>query len=114
MYFQALNLLEEIKAGLFAVLLPQHTRIKQQISEVLDTELVKQQAEKGFLDFKVCLKIKCVIQKKYNFTRNLFQHYAQYVISVMSKLCAPVRDDKIKELTETEDVIDTFKGILEV
>lgn len=32
----------------------------------------------------------------------------------MSKLCAPVRDEKIKELTETVDVIDTFKGILEV
>ncbi|KAJ8963714.1 hypothetical protein NQ314_005435 [Rhamnusium bicolor] len=44
---------------------------------------------------------------------NCTQHYAQYVISVMSKLCAPVRDDKIKELTETVDVIDTFKGILE-
>lgn len=45
---------------------------------------------------------------------SLFQHYAQYVISVMAKLCAPVRDEKIKQLTETVDVIDTFKGILEV
>ncbi|KAJ8976026.1 hypothetical protein NQ317_003567 [Molorchus minor] len=72
-YTQALNLLEQIKQGLFALLLPQHTRIKQQISEILDTELIKQQAEKGILDFK---------------------HYAQYVISVMSKLCAPVRDEK--------------------
>ncbi|KAJ8946275.1 hypothetical protein NQ318_023125 [Aromia moschata] len=91
-YTQALNLLEEIRQGLFALLLPQHTRIKQQISEILDTELIKQQAEKGILDFK---------------------HYAQYVISVMSKLCAPVRDDRIRELTETVDVIDTFKSILE-
>lgn len=32
----------------------------------------------------------------------------------MAKLCAPVRDDKIKELTQTTDVVDTFKGILEV
>lgn len=32
----------------------------------------------------------------------------------MSKLCAPVRDEKIKELTETTDVVETFKGILEV
>ena len=32
----------------------------------------------------------------------------------MSKLCAPIRDEKIKELTEKVDVIDTFKGILEV
>lgn len=32
----------------------------------------------------------------------------------MAKLCAPVRDDRIKQLTETTDVIETFKGILEV
>ncbi|EFA01622.1 T-complex protein 11-like protein 1 [Tribolium castaneum] len=91
-YTQALVLLEDIKKGLFAVLLPQHTKIKQQISEILDSELIKQQAENGALDFG---------------------HYAHYVISVMAKLCAPVRDEKIKELTQTTDVIDTFKGILE-
>jgi hypothetical protein len=85
--------LEDIKKGLFAVLLPQHTKIKQQISEILDGDLIKQQAENGTLDF---------------------EHYAQYVISVMAKLCAPVRDDKIKELTQTTDVVETFKGILEV
>lgn len=75
------------------MLLPQHTRLKQQISEILDSDLIRQQALQGTLDFK---------------------NYARYVISVMSKLCAPVRDDKIKELTETIDVVDTFKGILEV
>lgn len=52
-FFQALNLLEEIKEGLFSVLLPQHTRLKQQISEILDSELIKQQALQGTLDFKV-------------------------------------------------------------
>lgn len=50
---QALILLEDIKEGLFSLLLPQHTKIKQQISEVLDTQLIKQQAEKGTLDFHV-------------------------------------------------------------
>ncbi|XP_018333042.1 T-complex protein 11-like protein 1 [Agrilus planipennis] len=91
-YTQALRLLEDIKEGLFRVLLPQHSKLKQQISEVLDNDLIRQQAEKGTLDFR---------------------HYAQYVISVMSRLCAPVRDEKIKQLTEMTDVIDTFKGILE-
>ncbi|KAG5890790.1 hypothetical protein JTB14_007184 [Gonioctena quinquepunctata] len=91
-YTLAFNLLEEIKEVLFSLLLPQHTRIKQQILEILDSALIKQQAEQGTLDFK---------------------NYAHYVISVMSKLCAPVRDDKIAELSETSDVIDTFKGILE-
>lgn len=91
-FTQALVLLENIKEGLFGVLLPQHTKIKHQISEILDSDLIKQQAENGTLDFK---------------------HYAQYVISVMAKLCAPVRDEKIKNLTETTDVVETFKGILE-
>lgn len=42
------------------------------------------------------------------------QRYATYIISVMAKLCAPVRDEKIKELGEITDVVDTFKNILEV
>ena len=46
-------MLEDIKKGLFAVLLPQHTKIKQQISEILDGDLIKQQAENGVLDFGV-------------------------------------------------------------
>ncbi|XP_060532259.1 T-complex protein 11-like protein 1 isoform X2 [Cylas formicarius] len=92
-YTQAYVLFEEIKQGLLDLLLPQHTKIKQQICEVLDLELIKQQAEKGVLDFK---------------------YYAQYVISIMAKMCAQVRDDKIRKLTETTDVVDTFKGILEM
>jgi len=44
----------------------------------------------------------------------LFQHYAQYVISVMGKLCAPVRDEKIRELTQTQGVVPMFRGIMEV
>lgn len=46
-------LLENIKEGLFGVLLPQHSKLKQQISEVLDSQLIKQQAENDTLDFKV-------------------------------------------------------------
>lgn len=46
-------LLENIKEDLFSLLLPQHTKIKQQISEVLDTVLIKQQAENNTLDFQV-------------------------------------------------------------
>ena len=46
-------LLGEIKNGLLELLLPQHTKIRQQISEVLDVELIKQQANAGTLDFQV-------------------------------------------------------------
>lgn len=69
-----------------------NTAFKDRISEVLDIELIKQQLEKGEL---------------------VFQHYAQFVISIMAKICAPVRDEEIKRLSECTDVIDTFKGIME-
>jgi hypothetical protein len=39
-----------------SLLLPQHTKLKEQISEVLDADLIKQQAEKGILDFQVSEK----------------------------------------------------------
>ena len=74
------------------LVLPHHKKIRENIKEVLDVDLIKQQAEKGVLDF---------------------QHYAHYVISIMSKVCAPVRDDKIQELRQCTDVIETFKGIME-
>ncbi|KAL1506327.1 hypothetical protein ABEB36_005714 [Hypothenemus hampei] len=91
-YKQAFILLEEIKEILLDLLLPQHTKIKQQICEVLDIPLIKQQAEKGILDF---------------------QYYANYIISTMAKMCAQVRDEKIEQLRETTEVVDVYKGILE-
>lgn len=92
-YAQALDLLQEIKENLNEVVLPHHTKIRENLNEVLDVDLIKQQAEKGILDF---------------------HHYAQYVISVMSQVCAPVRDAQLKELSQKTDVIEIFKGIMEV
>lgn len=91
-YAQALILLENVRQGLFTLLLPQHTKLKQQISDVLDIPLIKQQTEKGTLDF---------------------HYYSNYVISLMGRLCAPVRDERIRELQHITDVVDTFQGILE-
>lgn len=73
--------------------MPHHTKIRENVKEVLDVDLIKQQAEQGVLDF---------------------HRYSQYVISIMGKLCAPVRDEKIRELGQCTDVIETFKGIMEV
>ncbi|XP_044007347.1 T-complex protein 11-like protein 1 isoform X2 [Aphidius gifuensis] len=42
-----------------------------------------------------------------------FQHYSHYVLSIMAKVCAPVRDDRIHDLTQCTDVVKTFKGIME-
>jgi hypothetical protein len=39
--------------SLLSLLLSQHTKLKEQISEVLDADLIRQQAEKGILDFQV-------------------------------------------------------------
>nr|CAD7593283.1 unnamed protein product [Timema genevievae] len=91
-YDQAMVLLAEIKESLLRLLLPQHTKLKQEINEILDVDLIKQQTKAGILDF---------------------QYYAHYVISVMGKLCAPVRDDKIQELSQTTEIVPVFKGILE-
>jgi hypothetical protein len=32
----------------------------------------------------------------------------------MGELCAPVRDEKIRELTQTQGVVPMFRGIMEV
>lgn len=63
------------------------------ICEVLDPQVIRQQAEQGVLDFK---------------------SYANFIISLMAKSCAPVRDDEVNKLNEIEDVVLTFRGILEV
>lgn len=57
-YTQALVLLNDVRNGLLELLLPQHTKIQQQISEVLDIDLIKQQADAGTLDFQVCETLK--------------------------------------------------------
>ncbi|XP_058794679.1 T-complex protein 11-like protein 1 [Phymastichus coffea] len=92
-YTQALRLLQEIKESLDELLFPHNARLKETINQVLDIDLIKQQAENGVLNFP---------------------HYSQYVISIMAKICAPVRDEKIEELMKCTDVIETFRGIMEV
>lgn len=61
--------------------------------EVLDEKVIRQQADQGTLDFK---------------------SYSNFVIEWMTKLCAPVRDDAIKELNQIDDVVIIFRRILEV
>ncbi|XP_050355583.1 T-complex protein 11-like protein 1 isoform X2 [Nymphalis io] len=89
---QALVLLEDVKQGLFSILLPRHTRIKDMIEEVLDTDFIKQQADNNSLDF---------------------QKYANFVIDLMAKLAAPARDEMIQNITKLSDTVDIFRAILE-
>ncbi|XP_070541448.1 T-complex protein 11-like protein 1 [Ptychodera flava] len=90
---QAVNLLGEVKQELSSLLLPAHTKIRTEINETLDLELIKQQAEHDSIDvFK----------------------YANFVMSIMAKLCAPARDDEIKKLGEITDVVQLFKEIFRI
>lgn len=91
-FAQACVLLLEIRDNLLALLMPRQVKLKEEISEVLDIELIKQQAENNILDFK---------------------YIANYIISMMAKLCSPVRDESIQKLNEEADIVDLFKGILE-
>nr|SVE86715.1 EOG090X04Z9 [Daphnia similis] len=91
-YDRALTLLEEIKEWLLSLLLPHQTRSQQEIKDKLDTELIRQQISAGTLDL---------------------HSYSQYIISLMAKLCAPGRDDKIRELTAMKDIVALYKGIFE-
>uniref|UniRef100_A0A1B6KLL7 Uncharacterized protein n=1 Tax=Graphocephala atropunctata TaxID=36148 RepID=A0A1B6KLL7_9HEMI len=92
-YTQGLVLLSEIKETLLTLLLPHNTKLREEIEEVLDIELIRQQVENGTLDFP---------------------YYASYVTSVMAKLCTPARDDCIHKLKQETDTVSVFKGILEV
>ncbi|XP_017483757.1 PREDICTED: T-complex protein 11-like protein 1 isoform X1 [Rhagoletis zephyria] len=91
-YDHAIQLLAEIKDCFPQILSQNNTRALEHINEILDIDVIKQQAEEGVLDFR---------------------SYANFVIHVMAKSCAPARDELVHQLTEIEDVVHTFKNILE-
>jgi hypothetical protein len=99
-------------------LLPHQTRTQQEIKDKLDTDLIRQQIEAETLDLHVCrstfifLLICDPILKFMSFT--FLQSYSQYIISLMARLCAPGRDEKIRELTAMRDIVPLYKGIFEV
>ncbi|GFU32494.1 t-complex protein 11-like protein 1 [Nephila pilipes] len=91
-YSQAMILLKEIKEELIWLLLPHNTRLKNEINEVLDLDLIDQQAMNGAIDVL---------------------SYAQFIISTMARICAPARDPKIQELRQLVEVVPLYRGILE-
>ncbi|XP_017489881.1 PREDICTED: T-complex protein 11-like protein 1 [Rhagoletis zephyria] len=76
-YKQAISLLGEIKDTLLLFLMPQHVQLKNEINEILDLELINQQAENGIFES---------------------QRYAQYVLSLSS---VEYEREKFKTLLET-------------
>ncbi|MBN3305355.1 T-complex protein 11-like protein 1 [Amia ocellicauda] len=92
-YDHAIKLLGEIKETLLSFLLPGHTRLRNQINEVLDLELIRQEAENGALDIN---------------------KLAEFVIGMMGTLCAPSRDQEIKKLRSITVIVPLFKAIFSV
>ena len=64
----------EIRETMIGLLLPSQTRVKDVITEKLDIDLIAQQAANSVLDVKA---------------------HALFIIDLMGKLCAPVRDEVI-------------------
>jgi len=93
-YTQALSLLSEIRESLMGLLLPSQTRVKDAIAEKLDLELIAQQADNQVLDVK---------------------NYALFIIDLLGKLCAPVRDSEVANLRNyLDNLVELFKQIMKV
>lgn len=66
--------------------------MRTQIMEVLDMDLIRQQADNNAVDI---------------------QGLATYIINTMGKMCAPVRDEEVKKLRENPgDIVSLFKYVL--
>uniref|UniRef100_A0A8D2B0N3 T-complex 11 like 1 n=1 Tax=Sciurus vulgaris TaxID=55149 RepID=A0A8D2B0N3_SCIVU len=92
-YDHAIKLVGEIKETLLSFLLPGHTRLRNQITEVLDLDLIKQEAENGALDIS---------------------KLAEFIIGMMGTLCAPVRDEEVKKLKDIKEIVPLFRAIFSV
>ncbi|XP_053305259.1 T-complex protein 11-like protein 1 isoform X2 [Spea bombifrons] len=92
-YGHAIILLGEIKEALTSFLLPGHTRLRNQINEVLDLDLIKQEAENRALNIS---------------------KLAEFIIGMMGTLCSPARDEEIKKLRDIKEPVSLFRAIFSV
>lgn len=93
-YRHAIKLLEEIREILLSFLNPGANRMRTQIMEVLDMDLIRQQADNDAVDI---------------------QGLASFIITTMGKMCATVRDEEIKKLREsTLNIAALFREIFRV
>ncbi|XP_029907583.1 T-complex protein 11-like protein 1 [Myripristis murdjan] len=92
-YSHAITLLQEVKTMLQSLLLPGHVRLRSQLDEVLDMELIQQGAAHGALDL---------------------YRLAEYIINTMGSLCAPVRDPEIRALRALTEPAELLREIFRV
>ncbi|EHB06964.1 T-complex protein 11-like protein, partial [Heterocephalus glaber] len=89
----ALDLLNEIKEIFLSLLLPCQNRLRSEIEEALVADFLKQEAEHGTLDVS---------------------SLSQYILNIMTLLCAPVRDEAVQTLEDTTDAVGLLRGIFQV
>ncbi|VIO93537.1 T-complex protein 11 containing protein [Brugia malayi] len=92
-YSCALTLLDDIKKMMLDLLTQHHVRLRSEIECILDTDLLKQQAENKCLD-----------------VRQLFES----IVELLSRLCAPARDKMVNDLREKTDNVDMLRGVCEL
>ncbi|KAM9760015.1 T-complex protein 11-like protein 2 isoform 2-T2 [Menidia menidia] len=92
-YNHAVVLLQEVKTLLWSLLLPGHSRLRAQLDEVLDMELIRQQVDHGALDL---------------------HKLAGFITNTMASLCAPVRDSEVRALQDLKDPVELLKSIFRV
>lgn len=68
-------------------------KIYAEINEHLDMDLARQQIEHGVFNVEQC---------------------TNYIISKMTQLCAPIRDQSIRDLAEIDDLATKFQKTLEI
>uniref|UniRef100_A0A8D1X168 T-complex 11 n=1 Tax=Sus scrofa TaxID=9823 RepID=A0A8D1X168_PIG len=89
----ALELLKEIKEILLSLLLPRQNRLRSEIEEALDVNLLGRAAEQGALNVP---------------------HVSKYILNTMTLLCAPVRDEAVQKLETISDPVRLLRGIFQV
>ncbi|KAG8439468.1 hypothetical protein GDO86_005615 [Hymenochirus boettgeri] len=92
-YDHAIKLFEEIKEILLSFLTPGTNRLRTQICDVLDVDLLKQQAEHNAVDI---------------------YKLGQYIIVLMGKLCAPIRDEDVKNLKASGNIVQMLRDVFRV
>lgn len=73
------------------LLTPQHVRLKMEIDSRLDEQILRQQVDKDCLDWP---------------------RLSEYIIDLLARLCAPVRDEMVSKLREKTDIVDILRYIL--
>lgn len=73
---------------ILSLLLPGHVRLRSEMDEQLDMELIQQEVDHGALDL---------------------HRLAGYIINTMASLCAPVRDPQVRALRDLKDPVELLR-----